>query len=434
MKLNQIKISKLYNQFSYNIDFLRTESYLTILTGPNGYGKTTVLQIIDSLSKCDFFYFYTFPFEKIELIFNNNNSLEINRIISQTDEADDEEESIEKITFLYKDEKEKIKNEFVLQKQDIIKFLPSSIKRALDLNYSFNYSENDLHDVIKKHPEFKIYENIAREQNQEQFLLFVGNFKTFFIPAQRLYFIEKERDYRRYNGDFYEKKSSIDEVVELMKEQLQSKRFEYLRNAQIHDNQFLNKYLSFSGEIYSKEEFINESKKLQMMIDELYSYKLIDKIVLLKYEQEHEKILSVYLDDLKEKLNFYTDFLSSLRIFSEILKEKMFTNKKISFSPEYGILAELENGKDVNLNSLSSGEKNEIIMLYHLIFDVRDSSVLLIDEPEISLHVAWQLDFLNDIEKILEKKRIQVIIATHSPQIITDKWDFCFDFYANCNK
>ena len=434
MKINRIIISKLYNQFSYDIDFLKTEGNLTILTGPNGYGKTTVLQIIDSLSKGDFVYFYTFPFEIIEVFFDNKSSLEICRLIVQANESDDEDETIEKISFLYKDEEQKFVNKFELKIQDVLRFIPSSIKQSLELHYSYNFSINDLHDVIKNHPELKIYENIAAEQKQEQFLLLIGNFKSFFIPAQRLYFIEKEREYRRYNSDYYGKKSSIDEVIELMKDQLQSARFTYLRNAQNHDNQFLNKYLSFSGKIYDEKDFKIESEKLQQVINELYSYRLIDKIVLLEYVPEHKKILSVYLNDLSEKLDLYTDFLSKLRIFSDILKEKMFTNKQISFSPEYGIIASLEDGTDINLNSLSSGEKNEIIMLYHLIFDVKDNSVLLIDEPEISLHVAWQLDFLKDIEKILEKKKNQVIIATHSPQIINDKWDYCFDFYEHNNK
>ena len=73
-------------------------------------------------------------------------------------------------------------------------------------------------------------------------------------------------------------------------------------------------------------------------------------------------------------------------------------------------------------------------MLYHLIFEVKENTILLIDEPEISLHVEWQLEFLDDIEKILEDKKIQVIIATHSPQIINEKWDLCFDFYENNRK
>ena len=72
-------------------------------------------------------------------------------------------------------------------------------------------------------------------------------------------------------------------------------------------------------------------------------------------------------------------------------------------------------------------------MLYDFIFRVENGTILLIDEPEISLHVSWQLDFLHDIESICNNKKIQVIVATHSPQIINEYWEACFDFYKNNN-
>ncbi|MCK5719976.1 MAG: AAA family ATPase, partial [Thiomargarita sp.] len=47
----------------------------------------------------------------------------------------------------------------------------------------------------------------------------------------------------------------------------------------------------------------------------------------------------------------------------------------------------------------------------------------LIDEPEISLHVAWQVEFLGDMKDIINLREFDVIISTHSPQIIDDRWD-----------
>ena len=55
--------------------------------------------------------------------------------------------------------------------------------------------------------------------------------------------------------------------------------------------------------------------------------------------------------------------------------------------------------------------------------------IILIDEPENSLHVAWQSMFLNDIKQIAEGIDVQFIIATHSPQLIGNNWDKCFDLY-----
>lgn len=47
--------------------------------------------------------------------------------------------------------------------------------------------------------------------------------------------------------------------------------------------------------------------------------------------------------------------------------------------------------------------------------------MVLIDEPEISLHVKWQREFLRDMLAVANLSRVRFIIATHSPQIV-DKW------------
>ena len=48
----------------------------------------------------------------------------------------------------------------------------------------------------------------------------------------------------------------------------------------------------------------------------------------------------------------------------------------------------------------------------------------MIDEPELSMNVVWQRNFLKDLQRIIELRKFDVLIATHSPQIIHDKWDW----------
>ena len=72
---------------------------------------------------------------------------------------------------------------------------------------------------------------------------------------------------------------------------------------------------------------------------------------------------------------------------------------------------------------LSSGEQQELVLLYDLIFKGEKETVILIDEPEISLNVSWQRDFLDDMKKIVGINEFSILIATHSPQIINDNWD-----------
>jgi len=57
---------------------------------------------------------------------------------------------------------------------------------------------------------------------------------------------------------------------------------------------------------------------------------------------------------------------------------------------------------------------------------------VLIDEPEISLHVAWQKEFLKDLKEIIAIQNMPVVIATHSPQIIDNNWDLTVDLEDGC--
>ena len=73
--------------------------------------------------------------------------------------------------------------------------------------------------------------------------------------------------------------------------------------------------------------------------------------------------------------------------------------------------------------NLSSGEQHELVLFYELLFKVKPNSLILIDEPELSLHVVWQQQFLGDLEDITKLTGFDILIATHSPLIIHDRWD-----------
>jgi hypothetical protein len=74
MTLQGLSIKKLFGQFDYDISLVN-HGGIVILTGPNGYGKTTILNIINSLFMLEFNYFQALNFKSIEYIFSNNRNI-----------------------------------------------------------------------------------------------------------------------------------------------------------------------------------------------------------------------------------------------------------------------------------------------------------------------------------------------------------------------
>ncbi len=123
----------------------------------------------------------------------------------------------------------------------------------------------------------------------------------------------------------------------------------------------------------------------------------------------------------------FDELLQKLELFVSILNERRFAFKKIKISKEVGFIFTTIQENDISLSFLSSGEKQEVILLYELLFKIEEGALVLIDEPEISLHVAWQKAFLADVEKIARLQKFNVVVATHSPQIINGNWDITID-------
>ena len=72
--------------------------------------------------------------------------------------------------------------------------------------------------------------------------------------------------------------------------------------------------------------------------------------------------------------------------------------------------------KAIPLSSLSSGEKQLLQILLEVLS--ADSSAVMIDEPELSLHVNWQQQLVGSMRRINED--CQLLLASHSPEIMAE--------------
>ena len=136
------------------------------------------------------------------------------------------------------------------------------------------------------------------------------------------------------------------------------------------------------------------------------------------YRQDYEDLaysISEYVDAhmaLAESVSVYKDIVNNI-----------FINKTIEILGNGKLIVNMDNGTALQLGRLSSGEKQILIMFYILLFHAEPGSVVILDEPEISLHVSWQHRLAPYFCDICRVRNIQMIVATHSPQVINDKWD-----------
>lgn len=74
----------------------------------------------------------------------------------------------------------------------------------------------------------------------------------------------------------------------------------------------------------------------------------------------------------------------------------------------------------ISLQNLSSGERQVIFIFLKVANSFLDGSIILMDEPEISLHLSWQEKLISEIRYVNPES--QIIIVTHSPAIVMNGW------------
>ena len=106
---------------------------------------------------------------------------------------------------------------------------------------------------------------------------------------------------------------------------------------------------------------------------------------------------------------------SPLRLYEDIVNSFL-EDKTIAVDESDGLKIESSSKSQLNWRDLSSGEKQILILLTEVLLKVDEPVVYIADEPELSLHVTWQEKLLESIVTLGGQK--QIIVATHSPDIV----------------
>ncbi|HRG62091.1 MAG TPA: AAA family ATPase [Burkholderiales bacterium] len=408
-----LKIEGLFGYFNYHLKF---DKNINLITGPNGYGKTTVLSIIYAISQNNLVDLSKLEFNSINIITKDSKVL-----ISKTKEKNILNFDIngEKSNLNVDNQIKKIREE----RNSILHIVEDDLWVNRATGKLFNDEELFKHFNHKKgSPDISIgFPTVYMVKAQR----LISSFKKNRPSMDRFIDRANNKEVNEVNFNF-----KIEEYSKEIKDKFEELVMQYYKKGQELDRLFPKKLFDHKNKMaesqYNKK-FENLVKKQKLLAK--YNLSVRDDLEFPKFSEELSAVFAVYLSDTEDKLKVFDNLIEKLEIFTKILNEKNFVNKSISVNTVDGIVVTTNKNKKLPLKELSSGEQNEIVLMYELLFKTDRNTILLIDEPEISLHVVWQKSFIKDLKKIVDLNNITAIVATHSPNIINKSWELTQDLY-----
>ena len=292
--LKCLKIEQLFGRFDYTIELQKTP--ITILTGPNGFGKSTILKIIDAISATNILFFYKLSFKKITVTFTDDSIFSM-----------EQKERNGKLPDLYING-ERFPVDIIVSNRIHIPWLHrvspgewidfrtrEKITRDQIVFHIFD-SDDSVQDVLEfseiSAKDAKKYSGII--QNTKSAAQKCGNVRL--ISEQRL--IRKERD----EDDDEQIVDVISQLPKKMRAKISELTANYSKAANSLDSSYPQRLLSTEDGLSSKHEFEMKMKAANDKFAKLSKYDLVDLdfIKSVNYKDEFAKALKVYFEELEK--------------------------------------------------------------------------------------------------------------------------------------
>ena len=433
MIIRNITIHKLYGEYDYDVNI---NEDLTFLYGSNGCGKTTILNILTSIVNGKLYFLFKYTFEKIILKYydvkTKDEDKEILIMMNYENEMvknmkvvyENSEYIFENVDRFYRNHgdfsEEREFHRFCL-KYPFVKDLKKCFNFIyLPLNRSVDFSvENDLILYSKNsNSKYRNFENMNYSYLNEALerLHELITDTCYKISYKESKINEQFRNEILQDSLTFSTSYPIHETLEGVKDfdketlnELKIKFFKMLNTINIKDDSFeckINQFFNDLDKINKYDNLVDDGTNRINVIDFMWQYNQLSKMrryidIAEKYEVAKVKV--------RKSMELFKLVLNDFFISSGSRKRVYIDKSKVKFK-EYNNILELDN--------LSSGENQLFITFASLIFGLRDNErgVFIVDEPESSLHLEWQNQF---VDKIFQTERkVQMIFATHSPEII----------------
>lgn len=439
MKLVRVEFTKLFGYFDYSIDFHDT---VTILHGLNGCGKTTMLQTINAVFNKEMDTIKSTDLQSVNFFFSTGAILKIDRKKIYLDPEKEKATGIIYLAYsIIENGKETVFDSFenTDEYQDIVKrflkgYRPFPFLERINESTWYDRKREtklNLEEVIAEYGTI-IFRRYSREYLEDDIPQpvqdILASMDVRLIAADRL--TVAKRVERQYGEDNIKIERRVNLIAKDLSQKIRDTIQQYAQLSQAKDRTFPLRAIKQSSpltvdeikskmiELESKRKEFVDTGILEEEQDDIGIHDLLDAIT-----ESNRQNLSLYAIDTEEKLNALSSLSSSINLFRNLI-DKNFNNKRIVFNKDYGFrFVATYSDSTILPQSLSSGEQHELVMFYDLIFNASENTLILIDEPELSLHIKWQLDYVDELLQIISATKFSAVLATHSPQIIHDKWD-----------
>lgn len=428
MKLIKVLVQGLFGVFDHEIP-LRRESGVTIVIGENGLGKTVVLESINAFFGENYKFFLSIEFKRFIFCFDND---EVWHLIKGKSASGDYLQVGRDGVGTSKIKYEKI---YVDANGDSRRAIYERQKKL-----EFDFMRNRLYETRRE----DFYRMLAEREYLDKYMeLELKNEKVnppkWFkdgIKAVNVRLIETQRiiSTKESGGE-----SSVSTVTNCSNELKVSISKAVKESADItsgldstYPNRLVDKLRQRAEYSYAELNLalskLDERRKYLSSAGLVVDAQDTDLARIEESQSDLIVLLKLYVDDSHEKLNPYEELAHKINLFMGVVN-KRFKHKKLEVNKDEGFIFRSTVVKvddrfaEIPHSKLSSGEQHELVLFFKLIFGSSAGDLILVDEPELSLHISWQNKFINDLKDVAAMNNFSAIIATHSPDIIADNWD-----------
>ena len=432
-RLRVFRVEGLFGKYDHTIP-LRWDERVTVLHGPNGVGKTAVLRLIDAVGRGKVAEIVDeIPFRRIEVELEDGTRIEW-REATKEETDDDLPISSDRVWVVHSPgERAEVWSARKQEPADRLDFwsTPMELEAMQSTGIRRLFGRQASADYLSTLLRYRAANQVVKDPG----------FSPLFIRIDRLYepsigwewlqrspSLEKWRtntppSYNEYGQEEEEEGFDTPEaygfrVADLMEQTVN----EYGALSQQLDRTLPARLVRRTGAL-SLDTLRERLAELDNRRAALESLALLAPIgederpALDAVTEQTAPFLSLYLEDSDAKLAILERFAAKSRRLRDSLNARLL-NKRVEFSRNEGLTVLDHDGSPLPLDKLSSGEQHQLVLLVDLLFHTAPGSLLLIDEPELSMHVVWQQQVLPDLLEIAKLSDFDVIVATHSPDII----------------